>query len=69
MGEFTSWVSQFYVSDLYTQINYNNEIVRVTPIEYDGIIKYFTKKTAYEKLYTEKKRIGAYCSFGYGIAI
>lgn len=42
MGEFTSWVSQFYVSDLYTQINYNNEIVRVTPIEYDGIIKYFT---------------------------
>ena len=25
MGEFTSWVSQFYVSDLYTQINYNNQ--------------------------------------------
>lgn len=44
MGEFTSWVSQFYVSDLYTQINYNNEIVRVTPIEYDGIIKYFTNR-------------------------
>ena len=44
MGEFTSWVSQFYVNDLYTQINYNNEIVRVTPIEYDGIIKYFTNR-------------------------
>ncbi len=44
MGEFTSWVSQFYVNDLYTQINLNNEIVRVTPIEYDGIIKYFTNK-------------------------
>jgi len=44
MGEFTSWVSQFYVSDLYTQINYNNEIIRVTPIEYDGIIKYFTNR-------------------------
>ena len=44
MGEFTSWVSQFYVSDLYTQINYNNEIVRVTPIEYDGLIKYFTNR-------------------------
>ena len=44
MGEFTSWVSQFYVSDLYTQINFNNEIVRVTPIEYDGIIKYFTNR-------------------------
>lgn len=41
MGEFTSWVSQYYVSDLYTQINYNNEIVRVTPIEYVGLIKYF----------------------------
>jgi len=44
MGEFTSWVSQFYVSDIYTQINYNNEIVRVTPIEYDGIIKYFANR-------------------------
>lgn len=44
MGEFTSWVSQFYVSELYTQINYNNEIVRVTPIEYDGFIKYITNR-------------------------
>ncbi len=44
MGEFTSWVSQFYVSDLYTQINYNNEIVRVTPLEYASIIKYFTNR-------------------------
>lgn len=44
MGEFTSWVSQFYVSDLYTQINFNNEIVRVTPIEYDGLIKYLTNR-------------------------
>jgi len=44
MGEFTSWVSQFYVSNLYTQINYNNEIIRVTPIEYAGLIKYFTNR-------------------------
>lgn len=44
MGEFTSWVSQFHVSNLYTQINYNNEIVRVTPIEYDGFIKYLTNR-------------------------
>lgn len=44
MGEFTSWVSQFYVSDLYTQINYNSEIVRVTPLEYAGLIKYFTNR-------------------------
>ena len=51
MGEFTSWVSQFYVSDLYTQINYNNEIVRVTPIEYDGVIKYFTNRSSGVKGY------------------
>ena len=42
MGEMTDLVSQFYVSSLYTQINYNNEVVRVTPLEYSGIIKYFT---------------------------
>ncbi len=41
MGEFTNWVSQFYVSDLYTQINYNNEIIRVTPLEYADLFKYF----------------------------
>ena len=44
MGQATEWVSQFYVSDLYTQINYNNKIVRVTPIEYAGLIKYFTNR-------------------------
>lgn len=44
MGEMTDLVSQFYVSDLYTQINYKDQIVRVTPLEYDGIIKYFTNR-------------------------
>ena len=44
MGQATEWVSQFYVSDLYTQINYNDSILRVTPIEYAGIIKYFTNR-------------------------
>ena len=44
MGEMTDLVSQFYVSNLYTQINYNNEVVRVTPLEYSGIIKYFTNR-------------------------
>lgn len=44
MGQATEWVSQYYVSDLYTQINYNDEILRVTPIEYDGIIKYFANR-------------------------
>ncbi len=40
MGQMSELVSQFYVSDLYTQINYNNEIVRVTPLEYNGLIKW-----------------------------
>ena len=44
MGQMPELVSQFYVSDLYTQINYNDEITRVTPLEYDGIIKYFTNR-------------------------
>jgi len=44
MGQMTDLVSQFDVSDLYTQINYNNSIIRVTPLEYSGMIKYFTNK-------------------------
>ena len=36
--------SQFTVSNLYTQINYNDKIVRVTPLEYAGVIKYFTNR-------------------------
>lgn len=42
MGQIPELVSQFYVSSLYTQINYNNEIVRVTPLEYNGIFKYLS---------------------------
>jgi len=45
MGAMTDLVSQFYVSDLYTQINYNDDIVRVTPLEYAGLIKYFTNRS------------------------
>ena len=44
MGQMTDLVSQFYVSDLYTQINYNDLIVRVTPLEYASLIKYFTNR-------------------------
>lgn len=44
MGQMPELVSQFQVSDLYTQINYQNEIIRVTPLEYAGIIKYFTNR-------------------------
>lgn len=44
MGQMPEMVSQFYVSDIYTQINYNNEIVRVTPLEYDGFFKYLNNR-------------------------
>ena len=51
MGQMSELVSQFYVSDLYTQINYNNEIVRVTPLEYNGLIKWFNNKSKGTKGY------------------
>ena len=44
MGQMTDLVSQFTVSSLYTQINYNDDIIRVTPLEYAGMIKYFTNR-------------------------
>lgn len=44
MGQMSELVSQYYVSDLYTQINYNSEIVRVTPLEYNGFIKWLNNK-------------------------
>lgn len=42
MGQMPELVSQFNVSNLYTQINYNQDIVRVTPLEYANAIKFFT---------------------------
>ena len=44
MGQMSELVSQFDVSDQYTQINYNDEIIRVTPLEYNGVIKWFTNR-------------------------
>ena len=44
MGQMTDLVSQFEVSNNYTQINYNNDIIRVTPLEYAGLIKYFSNR-------------------------
>lgn len=44
MGQMPELVSQFKVSDLYTQINYKSDIVRVTPLEYASMIKYFTNR-------------------------
>ena len=45
MGQMTEWVSQFTVSERYTQINFNNDIIRVTPLEYADWIKYFTNRS------------------------
>lgn len=44
MGQMPELVSQFNVSSLYTQINYNDAILRVTPLEYNGFIKYLGNK-------------------------
>ena len=44
MGQMTDLVSQFSVSNLYTQINYKNDIIRVTPLEYNGFIKYLANR-------------------------
>ncbi len=44
IGEVVELVSQFNVSSYYTQINYNNTPVRVSPLEYADIIKWFNNK-------------------------
>ncbi|MEE0927577.1 MAG: CvpA family protein [Acutalibacteraceae bacterium] len=44
IGEVVELVSQFNVSDYYTQINYNNHPTRVSPLEYADIIKWFTNR-------------------------
>lgn len=51
MGQMPEMVSQFNVSNLYTQINYKEEITRVTPLEYSGFIKYLTNKATGVKGY------------------
>lgn len=42
MGSIMEYVSQFEISDNYTQINYQGKPVRVTPLRYGGTIKWFT---------------------------
>lgn len=42
MGSMVDMVSQFQVSDLYSQINYQGKPVRVTPLEYASPIKWIT---------------------------
>ncbi len=45
MGSMVDMVSQFEVSNLYTQINYNEVPVRVSPLVYASPIKWFTNQS------------------------
>lgn len=44
MGSMVDMVSQFEVSSIYSQINYNGRPVRVTPLVYASFIKWFTNQ-------------------------
>ncbi len=46
LGELADMVSQFEVADEYTQINYGGRPVRVTPLRYGDIIKWFNNRSA-----------------------
>lgn len=45
MGSMVEYVSQFEVAGHYTQINYNNRPVRVTPLRYGSLFKWFTNRS------------------------
>lgn len=45
LGELVDMVSQFEVADNYTQINYKMHPVRVTPLEYGDLIKWFNNQS------------------------
>jgi hypothetical protein len=45
LGELADMVSQFEVADNYTQINYRNRPVRVTPLRYGDLIKWFNNRS------------------------
>ena len=44
MGSMVEYISQFEVCDNYSQINYKNKPVRVTPLRYGNILKWFTNQ-------------------------
>ena len=45
MGSMVDMVSQFEADDIYSQINYKGNPVRVTPLKYASIIKWFTNRS------------------------
>lgn len=44
MGSMVEYISQFEVANDYTQINYKNRPVRVTPLKYGNLLKWFTNR-------------------------
>ena len=44
LGEMADLVSQFEIEEIYTQINYKGKPVRVTPLMYGDIIKWFNNR-------------------------
>lgn len=44
MGAIPEYVSQFVISNMYSQINYRGEPVRVSPLGYADLIKWFTNR-------------------------
>lgn len=45
MGSMVDMVSQFEADDIYSQINYKGNPVRVTPLRYASLIKWFTNRS------------------------
>ena len=45
MGSMVDMVSQFEVDELYSQINYQDKPVRVSPLRYANVIKWFTNQS------------------------
>lgn len=45
LGEMSDLVSQFEIQEIYTQINYKGRPVRVTPLTYGDIIKWFNNQS------------------------
>lgn len=45
MGQMTELVSQFTVSEEYTQISYKDSVYRVTPLEYADLVKWFMNQS------------------------
>lgn len=45
LGEIADLVSQFEITDLYTQINYQGTPYRVTPLQYGDVIKWFANQS------------------------